>query len=141
LVTEYLPGAEYTVDNFLGAQVHAAVPRLRKEIRSGISFVNELEHRDDLMQYSVALGRRIGLQYAVGFQFKLDQDGCAKLLECNPRVQGTMVASLFGDVNVIWLGVKEAMGEVVESVPPLRPASFHRFWGGVGFSGERLDEI
>ncbi|HLO04247.1 MAG TPA: ATP-grasp domain-containing protein [Symbiobacteriaceae bacterium] len=141
LVTEYLPGSEYSVDLFLGARVQVAVPRLRKAIRSGISFANELEYREDLMQYAVALGQRIGLQYAVGFQFKLDQDGEPKLLECNPRLQGTMVASLFGGANVIWLGVKEALGEVVDWIPPLRPASFERFWGGIGFAGEQVDEI
>lgn len=141
LVTEYLPGDEYSVDAFLGARVQVAVPRLRKEIRSGISFANELEYRADLMQASIALGRRIGLRYAVGFQFKLDEDGQPKLLECNPRVQGTMVASLFGGANVIWMGVKEALGELVDWVPPLQPASFHRFWGGVGFDGAHVDEI
>src|SRR3989338_5814306 len=38
LVTEYLPGAEYTVDVLLGSKNCTAVPRLRKSIRSGISF-------------------------------------------------------------------------------------------------------
>lgn len=142
LVTEYLPGSEYSVDAFAGSKVQAAVPRLRKAIRSGISFANELEYRDDLIEYSLALGRRIGLQYTFGFQFKLDGNGVAKLLECNPRLQGTMVASLFSGANLIWMGVQEAMGEPPERVPEtLRAASFHRFWGGVGISGGQIDEI
>jgi carbamoyl-phosphate synthase large subunit len=142
LVTEYLPGAEYSVDAFAGQKAHVAVPRLRKAIRSGISFENELEFRKDLIVYTTVLGRQLGLKYAFGFQFKLDADGRAKLLECNPRLQGTMVASLFSGVNVIWMGVKEALGEPPESVPAtLRTASFHRFWGGVGFDGAQTHEI
>lgn len=142
LVTEYLPGAEYSVDAFAGSRVHVAVPRLRRAIRSGISFENQLEFRSDLMANTLSLGEQIGLKYAFGFQFKLDGDGIAKVLECNPRLQGTMVASLFSGVNVIWMGVKEAMGEPPEAVPAtLRAASFHRFWGGVGIDGEQVDEI
>jgi carbamoyl-phosphate synthase large subunit len=142
LVTEYLPGSEYSVDVFAGSKVQIAVPRLRKAIRSGISFENELEYRDDLMQASLALGRQIGLTYAFGFQFKLDAAGVPKVLECNPRLQGTMVASLFSGVNLIWMGVQEAMGEPPERLPEtLRAGSFHRFWGGVGVSGGQSDEI
>jgi carbamoyl-phosphate synthase large subunit len=142
LVTEYLPGAEYSVDAFAGAKVQVAVPRLRKVIRSGISFENELEYRPDLIAYTGALGRQIGLKYAFGFQFKLDAEGRAKVLECNPRLQGTMVASLFSGVNVIWMAVKEALGEFPETVPAtLQTASFHRFWGGVGFDGVHSYEI
>jgi LmbE family N-acetylglucosaminyl deacetylase len=124
------------------SKVSVAVPRLRKAIRSGISFENELEYREDLIKYTLTLGQQIGLKYAFGFQFKLDCDGVAKVLECNPRLQGTMVASLFSGVNVIWMGVKEALGEPPETVPDrLQTASFHRFWGGVGIQGERIDEI
>ncbi|HYF80507.1 MAG TPA: ATP-grasp domain-containing protein [Symbiobacteriaceae bacterium] len=165
LVTEYLPGAEYSVDAFLGADLSVAVPRLRRVIRSGISFENELEYRDDLIQATLALGRQVGLKYAFGFQFKLDQNGVPKILECNPRLQGTMVASLFGGVNVIWLGVREALGEgpsgattgpgpgptaadptgaAAAPAPggaPFRPATFLRFWGGIGLSGDQIDEI
>ena len=142
LVTEYLPGPEYSVDAFLRAQAALAVPRLRREIRSGISFANEVEYRQDLMETTLAVGRAIGLRYAFGFQYKLDEAGTAKVLECNPRLQGTMVASLFGGVNVIWMGVREALGEPVAEVPAeLTPASFLRYWGGIGLQGGKAYEI
>lgn len=142
LITEYLPGPEYSVDAFCGARVQLAVPRLRSEIRSGISFASRLEYREDLIQHTLAAGSAIGLGYVFGFQFKLDQDGTPKVLECNPRVQGTMVASLFSGANLIWMGVREALGEPVESLPArLQPASFQRFWGGVGLQGAQTYEI
>lgn len=101
-----------------------------------------MDLRKDLCDYALCAGRKLGLRYAVGFQFKLDEHYSPKVLECNPRVQGTMVASLFSGVNVIWMGVKELMGE-----PPAVAtmasgnALFYRFWGGVGVQGSEVYEI
>ncbi|MGI8961576.1 MAG: ATP-grasp domain-containing protein [Bryobacteraceae bacterium] len=142
LVTEYLPGPEYSVDAFIGTQASVAIPRLRRAIRSGISFENEIEYRDDLAEYTLKAGKHLGLTGAFGFQFKLDPDGTPKVLECNPRVQGTMIASLFSGVNIIWLAAKEALGETPAEIPKLRrSAQFYRFWGGLGVYDGHSDEI
>jgi carbamoyl-phosphate synthase large subunit len=142
LVMEYLPGPEYSVDVFAGTDTQVAIPRLRKSVRSGITFEAVMEFREDLIRYSLQAVRHIGLRYAVGFQYKLDEDGVPRVLECNPRVQGTMVASLFSGVNVIWLAVKELLGEPLrESPQELKEALFYRFWGGVGVCQERVNEI
>lgn len=142
LVMEYLPGPEYSVDAFRGEHVAIAVPRIRRSIRSGISFDTEVEFHDDISQYTLTAASHVGLRYAFGFQFKLDGQGTPKCLEANPRVQGTMVASVFAGVNVIWLGVKELLGESVSDLPgPLRAARFYRYWGGVGVAGSTIDDI
>jgi carbamoyl-phosphate synthase large subunit len=142
LVTEYLPGPEYSVDAFVGERVSIAIPRLRKIIRSGISFVNMLEHREDLNALTLRAARHIGLEYAFGFQFKMDERGTPKVLECNPRVQGTMVASVFGGINVIWLSIRELLGNPCSDLSPaFKPAVFLRFWGGVGSAQGIIDEI
>jgi carbamoyl-phosphate synthase large subunit len=54
------------------------------------------------------LAHELDLKYAFGFQFK-----GGKLLECNPRVQGTMMASTFAGANIIYSAVKYALGEEV----------------------------
>ena len=142
LVMEYLPGPEYSVDVFRGERLEVAIPRLRKSVRSGITFEAALDFRDDLISSSLQAARHIDLRYAFGFQFKVDERGVPKILECNPRVQGTMVASLFSSVNVIWLGVKESLGESPIGHPQeLKPALFYRFWGGVGLCEGRTHEI
>lgn len=142
LVTEYLPGPEYSVDAFIGEKTQIAIPRLRRSIRSGITFESELDFREDLSIYTVRAAQHIGLRYAIGFQFKIDREGIPKVLECNPRVQGTMVATVFSGTNVIWLSVMELCGDIPSGNPtPLRHALFHRFWGGIGVSGEHFEEI
>lgn len=133
LVTEYLPGVEYSVDAFVGAGMQVAVPRLRRVIRSGISFDIQIEPRPDLIAATLAIAKELGLGSVFGLQFKLAADGHPKILECNPRVQGTMVASLFAGVNIIWLGICEALGQpVTGTIERLEPAEFVRYWGGVG---------
>lgn len=142
LVSEYMPGPEYSVDAFIGEHAAVAIPRLRRSIRSGISFDNIIEYREDLARLTLDVGRRIGLRYAFGFQFKLDAAGVPKVLECNPRVQGTMVASVFTGANVIWMSVRELLGIPVTAAPEhLRQAEFFRYWGGIGVSGEEIIEI
>ena len=140
LVSEYLPGPEYSVDGFQGRHAFAALPRLRKSIRSGISFEAVLENRVDIVFQTKKIAGALGLQYAFGFQFKLDKDGVPKVLECNPRVQGTMIVSTLAGLNLIWWSVREALGHPVkeeEVLLALRRAqdanvAFYRYWGGVG---------
>lgn len=141
LVTEYLPGPEYTVDAFRGEKVEIALPRLREQIRSGITFRSRTEFHADMAEFTLRAARAIGLRYAFGFQFKLDAAGVPKVLESNPRVQGTMVASVFSGTNVIWMGVKEVLGETIQEAPQPVASQFFRFWGGVGVVGECIDEI
>lgn len=133
LVTEYLPGPEYTVDVFRGERGSIVIPRLREKIRSGITFETSIDMREDLVEYSLKLAEILDLFYCFGFQFKLSSDGKPKLLECNPRVQGTMVFSVYAGFNMIYYSVIEALGMPVkvESFTLNDKVKFKRYWGGV----------
>lgn len=136
IVQEYLPGEEYTVDVFRGNRGTLAIPRLREEIRGGITFKAKVELRKDLIGFATKLSEALDLKYAFGFQFKTSSEGTPKLLECNPRIQGTMVVSTLAGYNMIWWTIKELLEENFE-VPLLEKNSermrFVRYWGGVGF--------
>lgn len=142
MVLDFLPGDEYSVDAFLGEKVSVAIPRLRKEIVNGISFRTSLEYRRDIMEGTLKAAHELGLRYAFGFQFKLDSQGVPKVLECNPRVQGTMAASVFSGVNVIWMAVREAINAPVTTIPErFAESEFYRYWGGLGTFGNSFEEI
>lgn len=142
LVCEYLPGLEFSVDAFVDGNIAVAVPRSRDRIRSGISFDCTVVQREDLARTTLVAASTLGLKYAFGFQFKEDANKVPKVLECNPRIQGTMVASVFAGVNPIWLSIKSSQGWPIGAEEiRVRPARFQRFWGGVGDAGDFIDEI
>ena len=120
LITEYLPGPEYSVDAFRHDDVEVALPRLRTKIRSGISFSNVFENDQDMISHTLSFAAGANLAGVFGVQFKRDSEGRPIVLECNPRVQGTMVAS---QADVDW------------------DARFVRYWGGVGVAGDVGYEI
>ena len=138
MVMEYLSGPEYTVDVFRGANGTIAIPRLRERIRSGITFDCKIDLRYDLIEYSKCLSVLLNLKYCHGYQFKLDEDGNPKLLECNPRIQGTMAASIGAGFNMIYASVMEALGKPadISSVKLTDGAQFKRYWGGIITDGK-----
>lgn len=133
LVTEYLPGSEYTTDVFRGKYGIVVIPRLREKIRSGITFDAKVDLRVDLIEYSMKLAEALNLMYCFGFQFKLSKENIPKLLESNPRVQGTMVTSVFAGFNLIYYSVMEALGKSVkiDNFNLKNGLKFKRYWGGV----------
>lgn len=141
MVMEYLPGKEYSVDVLSSEEkVYCVVPRVREVIRSGITFVGSVEKREDIIKYSELLTLKIGLEYAHGMQFKEDSAGVPKIIEANPRVQGTMVMSTLAGANIIYGAVKLALEERLEEFKVDWNARFIRYWGGIGI-GERIITI
>lgn len=137
LVMEYLPKEEYTVD-ILKADTFTVVPRKRNIINSGISFESTVEENELISKYSTMLTKELKLNYAFGFQFKLDENNVPKLLESNPRVQGTMVLSTFAGANVIYGAVKSALKEEVPEFNIQLGTKILRYWGGIGVINNQI---
>ncbi len=142
LVMEYLPGDEYSVDCFRGESKNVAIPRKRDLIRTGITFNGTLEERKDIIEWSTKLAEEIGLEYCFGFQYKLDEKGVPKMLESNPRVQGTMVAATIGGANVIYASILLGLGERAPEFNIKWGARIMRYWGGIGsLDDKRIADI
>lgn len=136
IAMEYLPGPEYTVDCFRGLHAQEAVPRLRKATRGGITTHAVIDMRSDLVLNSLEAARHLSLTGAFGFQYRVDADGVPKVIECNPRVQGTMVASLYAGLNAPWLAVRETIMDFPQphEVQLInKQVEYRRVWGGVVF--------
>ncbi len=135
IIMEYLPNEEWTVDVFNAKDI-TVVTRKRDLIKSGITFEGTCEKNIQMIEYSSLLSKEIGLKYAFGFQFILDANNVPKLLESNPRIQGTMVLSTFAGANIIYGAVKLALGEKVPKFDILWGTKIMRYWGGIGISDD-----
>lgn len=138
IVMEYLPGEEYTVDVLRTNRAITVIPRKRDLIKSGVTFSGTTEFNEQITGYSRKISEKINLKYCFGFQFKLDEGGIPKILESNPRVQGTMVLATFAGANIIYGAVKSVLGEEVPEFEIKWGSRILRYWGGIHVSGDKL---
>lgn len=130
LVMEYLPNTEYTVDVLAqDGNTLVAIPRRRDQIRSGITFKATVCKVPEIFYDVQRLVRKLELSYACGFQFKSDEGHVPRLLECNPRIQGSMVLSTYAGANIIYGAVKLALGESIPEFKIRWGTRMHRYWG------------
>ena len=130
VVMEYLPGDEYSVDCLTdGPRALAVVPRSRDHVRSGVSFIGTAVHDTaiiDLCEKMTAVFQPYG---PVGYQLRRDAAGVAKLIEVNPRLQGTTALAVAAGANIPWLAVRLALGESVDVGPIAWGPRIIRYWG------------
>jgi len=132
ILMEFLPGKEYTVDIFRSEEKEVVIPRSRELIRSGITFNGTVEKNDEIIKYSKKIAEVLNMKYVFGFQFKLDNANTPKILESNPRIQGTMVLSTLAGANIIYASVKYALKEEIPDFEIKWGTRLLRYWGGVG---------
>jgi carbamoyl-phosphate synthase large subunit len=117
LVTEYLPGKEYSVDCICKDGVsYICIPRQRMETAMGLATVSLTEKNEELIEISKEIISKLGLSYNVNIQFKYSGDNIAKLIEVNPRVSGSLVANLGAGVNMLELSLKLAYDMPIDDV-------------------------
>ena len=112
VVSEYLPGNELTIDTLADkGEVIVILVRTRDLINGGIStsgrFIRDCNVERYIREITATLPELYG---PIGFQLKRAVDGSFKLLESNPRLQGTSVAGLGCGVNLALLAVRHALG-------------------------------
>lgn len=110
VITEFLPGAEYTVDCFSDKnnELLYAFPRKRHLIRNGVSHINiepEQETIDKCFEIGKEINKNLKFKGLWFFQVKEDKDGNLKLLEICPRMATTMAFDRYKGVNLPLLSV------------------------------------
>ncbi len=110
IITEYLPGAEYTVDCFSdrAAGLLFCCGRERVRTKSGISMNSKIaDFQDVFSDYARVISSRLVFHGAWFFQVKKDRDGVLKLLEVAPRIAGTMALHRAQGINLPLLSIYE----------------------------------
>jgi carbamoyl-phosphate synthase large subunit len=113
LVTEYLPGEEYSVDTMIyQGRIDLVIPRIRTRTMGGISVEGQFRKQDEIIKYSREVLSCMHLHGPIGLQIKKAIDGQFKILEINPRIQGTSVAALGLGINLPLIAVYQEMDKV-----------------------------
>lgn len=135
VITEFLPGEEVTVDTICkNGSVRVFLLRRRNKIRSGISISGQFFFDQDIYDNVVKFCAHLKLSGPIGFQFKKDVEGSYKLIEINPRVQGTSVAANGLNINFFDLILKNHFKDSgVQKYINKKEIYFERFYNEVYF--------
>lgn len=132
LVMEFLPGEEFSVDLLVDkGKSLVIIPRKRERIRMGISFIGKTVKDQNIINYSEQIVMKLKLNGNIGLQYKRDEDGIPKIIECNPRLQGTIVLCTNAGANLVYGAVKLALGESVSQYKIKWGMKMIRYWNEV----------
>lgn len=111
VVMEYLPGDEFTVDCLVvNGQARLILPRLRIAMNNGISVKGRFEKQPEIQDYCGRILSSLPFDGPVGIQVKQDVDGNYRILEINPRLQGSSTSAMGMGINLPVLAIHNALG-------------------------------
>jgi carbamoyl-phosphate synthase large subunit len=131
LVSEYLPGEEYSVDCLANrGETVLVVPRLRKRMINGISVEGEFVKEESIIAYCSKVIKELKLHGNIGIQVKRSVAGQFLMLEINPRVQGSIATCLGAGINLPVLAIKQELGLPTSSsdLEVRWGTKFSRYW-------------
>lgn len=134
LLTEYLPGDEYSVDCLANhGEIKLIVPRLRSKMINGISVEGEFVNDKNIITYCTRIIEELKLHGNIGIQVKGSSSEKFLIIEINPRVQGTIVAGLGAGINLPVLAIKQELKLAIsnEELQVKWGTKFSRYWSEV----------
>lgn len=112
LIMDYLPGMEYSVDLLAehGKTLYI-VGRESNIISASIPQEATLVENQEAYALSKQIVADLKLDGNVDLDFKFDGEGHPQLMEINPRLAATLSVIAAGGVNLLYLRVKQLLGE------------------------------
>ena len=119
IVTEYLPGQEFTVDCLTSrrGELLYCAGRRRVRVRDGISVDTVMVDDPSFAEYAHAINQHVELRGGWFFQVKRSTTGILTLMEIAPRIAGAMAMDRVRGVNIPLLSLYVAQGTDVEVLP------------------------
>ena len=130
MVSEYLPGKELTVDCIAkNGEIFVCLMRERIAMRSGISVAGQYVWIEKVYEYCELISKQLNIDGPFGLQFKADKDLNYKLLESNPRIQGTSCAAKILGINYPDLVIRLSKSdEITEKIYSKSRKVFWRYY-------------
>ena len=135
LVSEYLPGPELTIDSIIDkdGEILTLLIRSRDKMNNGISTAGRFIHSPEVEEYCSSILKSMNLFGPIGIQLK-EVNNSFKVIEMNPRIQGTSVAALGLGINLPVLSISSLLGWKVDLSPNKSGIGFSRFYDEVYFA-------
>ena len=116
VLTEYLPGNEYTIDCFSDrcGKLRFCQPRIRGRIQNGISVNTYAVDLPSAGKFAEKINRALEMRGAWFFQVKRDRDGNPKLMEVAARFGGSSALCRARGINLPLLSLYDAFGLDIE---------------------------
>ena len=134
MICEYLPGEEVTVDTICSdGRMLLCLIRTRDKINSGISQAGRFINHPPIEASAASIIKKLNLEGPIGFQYKKSSGGDFKLLEINPRIQGTSVSSLGLGINLPSLAIDNLFGADITAAKKKSGIGFIRYFEEVYF--------
>ena len=129
VLMEYLPGEDYSVDAlaYNGEPLYV-IPRRRMKALGGPSVVGEIIQNDVVKNMVEEVIRVFGFHLNVNIQLKYSKEGIPLVYEINPRVSGTIVANDAAGVNLLYYGIKLALGQEIPRQSTIRRVKMLRYF-------------
>jgi len=107
LVMELATGGERTIDGIAnGREIVLGHPKTRESMRAGLAMYFETLADEELMRIGNLIVAELGIEHFCNIQLVGDQ-----VIEVNPRISTIVYQE---DLNLPYLGVKRALGEISE---------------------------
>jgi carbamoyl-phosphate synthase large subunit len=114
MVTEYLPGEQWECDTLCyDGKLLNCVTRRNIRMLWGMCAVTHILENNLLYEYCKIIVERLNLSYIINIEFREDSSGQLKILEINPRVNGTVLAPLYAGNNHGKMAIDLLMGNNV----------------------------
>ncbi len=129
MVMEYLPGTEYTVD-LLADKGKVLYNCCRKSLNMENSIMLDgiVENNTDVLDICKQVTEKLKLDGNIGFDVKERADGTAVIMECNPRITAGISLFTAAGVNLLYLRIKQLLGEELPKAEPKTGVKMKRRW-------------
>jgi carbamoyl-phosphate synthase large subunit len=81
----------------------------------GMAKITRLQANPQLEEYSRLISEKLSLNHINNIAYKQDEQGAFKVLEINPRVPGTIIATLYAGVNFAGMVLDSLYGRPLSS--------------------------
>ena len=135
MIQEYIPqtGQQYQVEMFMDKEGNCKSFVLMDKLRwypldGGPSTINMTVKDEQIKQDCIALLQKMHWRGYASFDLIRDpRDGIAKILEINPRINGTIKICFFAGVNMALQHLQDAFDEPVTDFPDYKEGLYLRF--------------